>query len=159
MRPKWVVAKITHPANKRKPASLPQSVYCRPALVPTAPQASRRALLMGAAALATSPPRPSARQHNGWAPYESGAAMNHEGDVLCELMSCRPNSLDGILALLNHLGQPEFLIYGREGTDMTILQQTLEIAKEEGQAFPLTLEATLRDVIIAICRPRGSTKA
>jgi hypothetical protein len=81
----------------------------------------------------------------------SDLAMDRESEVLRGLMSCRPNSLDGILALLNHLGQPEFLIYGREGTDMTILEQVMEIAKKEGQAFPLTLEATIRAVIIAIC--------
>jgi hypothetical protein len=81
----------------------------------------------------------------------SDRAMAHEGEVLRELMSRSPNSLDGILALLNHLGQPEFLIYGREGTGETILQEVMEIAEEKGQAFPLTLEETIRDVIIAIC--------
>jgi hypothetical protein len=77
--------------------------------------------------------------------------MGHEGDVLRELITSRPNSLDGALALLNHLGQPEYLIYGRKGTGKTILQEAMEIAEGKGQAFPLTLEETLRDAIIAIC--------
>ena len=81
----------------------------------------------------------------------SERAMAREGKALKALMSCTPNSLDGILTLLNHLGQPELLIYGRDGTGETILQQVFEIAEEEGQAFPLTLEETLRHVIIAIC--------
>jgi hypothetical protein len=80
-----------------------------------------------------------------------GRAVANECEALRELISCRPISLDGILAWLNHLGQPVYLIHGRKGTGKTILQEAMEISKGQGQAFPLTLEDTLRAVIIAIC--------
>jgi hypothetical protein len=79
-------------------------------------------------------------------------AVANECKALRELFSCRPKSLDGTLTLLNHLGQPGYLIYGREET---ILQEAMEIDEEQGRAFPLMLEETIRGVIIAICsRPQ-----
>jgi hypothetical protein len=45
----------------------------------------------------------------------SNAALDREGDVLEALLNCRPTTLAGVVAVLDHLSLPEFLIEGREG--------------------------------------------
>jgi len=50
------------------------------------------------------------------------AAMDRDGDTLQALLYLRPTTFDGLAALLEHVGQPEWFIYDRrEGTGETIL--------------------------------------
>jgi hypothetical protein len=74
----------------------------------------------------------------------SDVAMKVEGDVLRTLLRSRAVSMTGLVALLEHLGQPEFLIFGDEGTDETVLSGAMEYI-DEAKTVPLTLSTMLRN--------------
>jgi hypothetical protein len=56
----------------------------------------------------------------------SNAALDREGDLLEAVLNCLPTTMAGVVAVLDHLSLPEFLIEGREGTGMTTLEGLFE---------------------------------
>jgi len=82
----------------------------------------------------------------------SDAAMAREGEVLGALLDSRAVTMTGLLALLEHLGQPEFLIYDDDGTDETVLSGAMECV-DEAKTFPLKLADMLRNAVGMVPRP------
>jgi hypothetical protein len=77
----------------------------------------------------------------------SEAAMATEGEVLGVLLDSRAITMTGLLALLEHLGQPEFLIFDEGGTGETVFSGAMECIGIEAKAFPLELAAMLRNAV------------
>jgi hypothetical protein len=74
----------------------------------------------------------------------SERAMKREGEVLHELFEVGAISVPGILALLHHLGSPEFLIFDRkEQTSDTILSEAVEISADNGKSIAHALKCML----------------
>jgi hypothetical protein len=73
-------------------------------------------------------------------------ASRQEALAVRDLMLCQPTTLAGILALLDHVGQPELLIYGDEGTGETVLTGGHVFHRKEAQKFPLKIAAALRSL-------------
>jgi hypothetical protein len=74
-------------------------------------------------------------------------ANDREKRSLRALLRCRPTTLAGMIAFLDHLGQPQLL---REKSDGTVLSGTdcwWEEDKDEVRAFPHMLAGALRDLI------------
>jgi hypothetical protein len=66
--------------------------------------------------------------------------MAREGEVLGALLDSRAITMTGLLALLEHLGQPEFLIYeDGGGTGETVLSGAMEYLEDRAKTFPLKL--------------------
>jgi hypothetical protein len=75
------------------------------------------------------------------------ATMEREGEVLEALLNCRPTTLAGVAAVLDHLSLPEFLIEGRPGTGMsTTLEGRFECKSRAAQKYPGRLAAVVRKV-------------
>jgi hypothetical protein len=74
--------------------------------------------------------------------------MSRESKALREVLSCQPTTLAGLAALVHHLGQPEFLIYGRKGTGQVILQEALAEHNVEAKAFLIRLAETVRALAV-----------
>lgn len=76
---------------------------------------------------------------------------DREMKALRALLRCRPTTLSGVIALLDHLGQPHTL----RGDDSSCLRHdtVLSLAhlwlegKDDAQAFPRMLAGALRDLI------------
>ena len=155
--------------------------------IPDAPQASRRALLMGFAAAATpmapalanalseSAPAAAAdpifeviKRHKAACDtaravgdvlsevdpcdpnYEAllerfGEAIKPERRALVALLICRPTTLAGVVAVLDHVGRADWV----HGVDFeeTILIDAHERQIEEAKAFPKHLATALRTII------------
>jgi hypothetical protein len=81
------------------------------------------------------------------------AAMDHDGDTLHALLTCRPTTFAGLAALLEHVGQPEWFIYDRgEGTGQTILSGPHQCGSDIGDevlTFPLPLAQIIRNLMDA----------
>jgi hypothetical protein len=81
----------------------------------------------------------------------SNAAMGQHDEALLALLTCQPTTMAGLLAVLEHVGQPEFLIYPpREGTGETVLSGVYEMIGEmqvAGQKLPLMLAAAGRGLM------------
>jgi hypothetical protein len=78
---------------------------------------------------------------------------SREMKALRALLRCRPTTLAGVIALLDHLGQPQLL---REKSDGTVLSGTdhwWEENKDEVRAFPHMLAGALRSLIGEPLRP------
>jgi hypothetical protein len=74
----------------------------------------------------------------------SERAMGREGEVLHELFEVGAISVPGILALLHHLGSPEFLIFDKkEQTRDTILSEAVEISVDNGKSIARALKCML----------------
>jgi hypothetical protein len=70
--------------------------------------------------------------------------MDREGKVLGELFKVGAISVPGILALLHHLGSPEFLILDRkEETGDTILSEAIELSDDKGKQIAHALKCML----------------
>jgi hypothetical protein len=70
--------------------------------------------------------------------------MEREGEVLHELFEVGAISVPGILALLHHLGSPEFLIFDKkEQTRDTILSEAVEISVDNGKSIARALKCML----------------
>jgi hypothetical protein len=82
--------------------------------------------------------------HSGTNDDISERAMDREGKVLCELFKVGAISVPGVLALLHHLGSPEFLIFDRtERTGDTILSEAVEISDDNGKSIARALKCML----------------
>jgi hypothetical protein len=77
------------------------------------------------------------------------AASQREIDALVALLTTPPTTLAGVVAVLVHLGQPEwFKENPHEDERETILSGAVEsTACEEARVFPLLLAATVRSLI------------
>jgi hypothetical protein len=78
------------------------------------------------------------------------AAMARDGDTLHTLLTFRPTTFAGLVALLEHIGQPEWFIYDRDqGTGETILSGPHQCTPrgDELLAFPLHLAQTIRNLM------------
>ena len=74
----------------------------------------------------------------------SGRARDREGKVLGELFKVGAISVPGVLALLHHLGSPEFLIFDRnEQTGDTILSEAIELSEDNGKSIARALKCML----------------
>jgi hypothetical protein len=83
----------------------------------------------------------------------SERAMAREGEVLHELFRYGATSVPGILALLHHLGSPEFLIFGkRKGPATTILSEAVEISHDNGKSIAHALKCML-SVAVQVALP------
>jgi hypothetical protein len=83
----------------------------------------------------------------------STRAMTREGEVLHELFRYGATSVPGILALLHHLGSPEFLIFDRkEETGDTILSEAVEISADNGKSIAHALKCML-SVAVQVALP------
>jgi hypothetical protein len=69
-------------------------------------------------------------------------------DALRDLLSCQPTTIEGVLALLDHLGRPEFLRYSRDpATVLSGAHEWYDDERDEVRAWPHTLAAALRNII------------
>jgi hypothetical protein len=72
---------------------------------------------------------------------------SREMKALRALLRCQPTTLAGVIALLDHLGQPQLL---REKSDGTVLSGTdcwWDEDKDEVRAFPHVLAGALRGLV------------
>jgi hypothetical protein len=72
---------------------------------------------------------------------------DREMKALRALLRCRPTTLSGVIALLDHLGQPQLLC---EKSDRTVLSGTetwWKEDKDEVRAFPHMLAGVLRSLV------------
>jgi hypothetical protein len=79
-------------------------------------------------------------------------AGGKEMKTLLALLACRPTTLHGVQALLEHFGQPEWLIYEGEGTGDSVLSGAHEYnptsdVKKVVKLLPLRLAGALREII------------
>jgi hypothetical protein len=74
---------------------------------------------------------------------ESGREMK----ALRALLRCRPTTLAGIIALLDHLGQPQLLCEKSDGTVLSGTECWWKEDKDEVRAFPHMLAGALRSLI------------
>jgi hypothetical protein len=81
----------------------------------------------------------------------SRAAANRADKLLLKVLTARPKSLTGVVALLAHIGQWEFLKKSKSAFDETLLSSANSLThgklKRAAQEFPLHLAATLRGLI------------
>jgi hypothetical protein len=98
----------------------------------------------------------AAAYHDSSGDDASTAAMAVEGEVLGVLLDSQAMTMTGLLALLEHLGQPEFLIYDGDGdkTGETVLSGAMEYL-DQAKTFPLKLAAMLRNAVGTVPQ-RGS---
>jgi hypothetical protein len=79
----------------------------------------------------------------------STEASNLEKKTLCALLGCRPTTLAGAIALLDHLGRPSTL-RDTDGGKHTVLCSTntwWPEDKDEVRAFPHVLAGALRSLV------------
>jgi hypothetical protein len=74
-----------------------------------------------------------------------GAAIDREREVLVAVLTCQPTTLAGIVAVLEHVGQMDW-VHG-DDSDETILVDGHKRKIEEAKAFPKHLAAALRSII------------
>jgi hypothetical protein len=74
---------------------------------------------------------------------ESGREMK----ALRGLLRCRPTTLSGVIALLDHLGQPQLLCEKSDGTVLSGTDCWWKEDKEEVRAFPHVLASALRSLV------------
>jgi hypothetical protein len=78
----------------------------------------------------------------------SSEATDDEMDVLREVLSCRPTTIEGVIALLDHLGQPQFLRGSRDpATVLSGAHVWHDDEQDEVKAFPRELAAALRSIV------------
>src|SRR5579864_7075678 len=78
-----------------------------------------------------------------------GAATEREDAALGRLLRCMPTTLGGVVALLEHLGLPQFHFreYGSHQFEHTILSDAHEIKQQEVLEFPTALAGTIRAML------------
>jgi hypothetical protein len=79
-------------------------------------------------------------------------AYKREREHLLQVLTVQPTTLAGVQAVLNYLGQDEFLNFGEDGfSDETVLSAwsncDYEEITEAAKAFPARLAATMRSLI------------
>ena len=75
-------------------------------------------------------------------------ANDVETDALRDVVSCSPTTIGGVLALLDHLGRPQFLRDTRDpATVLSGAHGWHDDEQDEVKAFPQTLAAALRNII------------
>ena len=75
-------------------------------------------------------------------------ANDVETDALRDVLSCSPTTIEGVLALLDHLGRPQFL--RNSGDPETVLSGAhgwYNDEQDEVKAFPHLLAAALRNIV------------
>jgi hypothetical protein len=72
-------------------------------------------------------------------------ACSELSEALRALLVCRPATMEGLLALLDYVGQPEWLGQRRDGA--TILSGSYGYDKDLLKEFPRTIAAALREMI------------
>jgi hypothetical protein len=78
----------------------------------------------------------------------SSEANDDEMDALRDVLSCPPTTIAGVLALLDHLGQPQFLRDTRDpATVLSGAYGWYDDERDEVTAWPHTLAAALRDIV------------
>jgi hypothetical protein len=73
-------------------------------------------------------------------------ARECEGNALVDLLACTPTTLEGVAAMLEHLGQPEGLVCDGEA-EHTVLSGMDHDGLEEAKSLPLRLAAAVRILI------------
>jgi hypothetical protein len=82
---------------------------------------------------------------------ESGRAMRRQDELTLEVLRCPAVTAPSILALLDHLAAPEFLIFDpKGGTGETILSGAIEI-DDLAKEFPRLLAVMLRNSVGMFC--------
>ncbi len=84
--------------------------------------------------------------------YEAaGRLTSKESDremkALRALLRCRPTTLAGVIALLDHLGQPQLLCEKSDGTVLSGTDCWWKENKDEVRAFPHMLANALRSLV------------
>jgi hypothetical protein len=78
----------------------------------------------------------------------SSTASEAEMDALRDVLSCRPTTIGGVLALLDHLGQPQFLRPSRDpATVLTGAHEWYDDEEDDVRAWPHMLAAALRHIV------------
>jgi hypothetical protein len=78
----------------------------------------------------------------------SSEATDDEMDALREVLNCRPKTIEGVVALLDHLGRPQFLRDSRDpATVLSGAHAWYDDEQDEVKAFPRELAAALRNII------------
>jgi hypothetical protein len=72
-------------------------------------------------------------------------ALKGERKVLVELLTCKPTTFAGCVAVLGHVGRPDWM-FGDDSED-TILSDAHEREIEEAEMFLGHLAAALRDIV------------
>jgi hypothetical protein len=72
---------------------------------------------------------------------------DREMKALRGLLRCRPTTLSGVIALLDHLGQPQLLCEKSDGTVLSGTDYWWKENKAEVRAFPHMLAGALRCLI------------
>ena len=72
---------------------------------------------------------------------------DREMKALRALLRCRPTTLAGVIALLDHLGQPQLLCEKSDGTVLSGTDRWWKENKDEVRAFPHMLADALRSLV------------
>jgi hypothetical protein len=96
---------------------------------------------------------PKDPEHDKIAAQEK-AAHHQEEEAIDALLSCPPTTLAGVLAVLEHVGQMEWIFGDNSGE--AILTGAHESGAEEANAFPAHLAAALRSLIGNTQAPSGT---
>jgi hypothetical protein len=70
-----------------------------------------------------------------------------EMKALRALLRCQPTTLAGVIALLDHLGQPQLLCEKSDGTVLSGTDYWWDENKDEVRAFPHVLAGALRSLV------------
>jgi hypothetical protein len=89
-----------------------------------------------------------AAYHSADGDDEANRMMVRYDELTLGLLSCRVATAPGILALLDHLAAPAFLIFNRkEETGETILSRSIEVGDDLAKEFPRLLAVMLRNSV------------
>jgi hypothetical protein len=72
---------------------------------------------------------------------------DREMKALRALLRCQPTTLGGVIALLDHLGQPQLLCEKSDGTVLSGTDHWWDENKDEVRAFPHMLAGALRNLV------------
>jgi hypothetical protein len=72
-------------------------------------------------------------------------AYKTEHEALVALLTCQPTTLAGAIAVLEHVGQPDW-VFGDDSED-TVLTDAYAREMEEAKTFPAHLAVALRNII------------
>jgi hypothetical protein len=100
----------------------------------------------------------SGKMHGDEPDYEAAERLtskesDREMKALRALLRCRPTTLQGVIALLDHLGQPQMLCEKSDGTVLSGTENWWKENKGEVRALPHMLAGALRSLIGEPLRP------
>jgi hypothetical protein len=72
-------------------------------------------------------------------------ALKGEREVLVELLTCKPTTFAGCVAVLGHIGRPDWMF--ADDSEDTILSDAHKREIEEAKSFPKQLADALRSII------------